>query len=176
MDDASRPAEPRQLNSLLINVSTLLQESIGALRLYELAEAEFRYGDGVHLVAGPLRLLRTDLSVMASAQLRTSAEEVCGACLGPAIVELELEFDEEFWPASDALTGRPVEPPPERDGFAVIDGQIDLNEVVRQYVEMARPMSPRCGPACPGAGLPAADDEHPTDHRWAALAALREQL
>ena len=106
MDDASRPAEPRQLNSLLINVSTLLQESIGALRLYELAEAEFRYGDGVCLVAGPLRLLRTDQSVMASAQLRTSSEEVCGACLGPAIVELELEFDEEFWPGSDPVTGR----------------------------------------------------------------------
>ena len=98
MDDASRPAEPQQLNSLLINVSTLLQESIGALRLYELAEAEFRYGDGVCLVAGPLRLLRTDQSVMASAQLNTSAEEVCGVCLGPATVELELEFDEEFWP------------------------------------------------------------------------------
>ena len=176
MSRTPRPAARRQLYSLLINASTLLQEPIGALRDYELSQAEFRYAGRRRSVDGALRLLRTDQSLLASAQLQTSVDDICGACLAPLSLVLDLQFDEEFWPPTDALTGRALQPPPERDGFAVIDGQIDLTEVVRQYVEMARPISPRCGPSCPGAGLPDANDEQETDDRWAALRALRGQL
>ena len=173
MTDRSASTARRRTSSLQINVSTLLQESIGAVREFEIEEAEFAY-EGPRTVAGSLQLLRTDRSLLAHGRLRTCVDEICGGCLAPLRLELALEFDEEFWPPTDALTGRAIEPPAERDGFAVLDGQLDLTEVVRQYVEMARPISPRCAADCPGLGSVSAEGEPPIDDRWAALASLRE--
>ncbi len=163
----------RRTTSLLINVATLLQEPIGALRRYEVTAAR---GVGLEAeVSGSLRLLRTDQSVLATASLSTSVSDLCGGCLQELTVPLELDFDEEFWPASDPMQGVAIEPPPERAGFAVIDGQIDLSEAMRQYVEMRRPMSPRCGPDCPGLDSQA-PSEAPLDDRWSALAALKLEI
>ncbi len=160
----------RRTTSLVINVSTLLQEPIGALRRYEV---DARGGAGLESdVSGSLRLLRTDQSVLATAAMRTSVVDACGGCLAPVELELSLTFDEEFWPAVDAWSGVAVEPPAERVGFAVVDGQIDLSEAVRQYVEMERPMSPRCAADCPGLETDSTNDA-PIDARWAALAALQ---
>ena len=145
---------PTPTASLLLNVSTLLQEPVGAVRDYHLHTAT---------LDGPLRLLRTDQSLLVSGRLETTAEDICGACLAPLSLSLRLEFDEEFWPAAAPL-----------DGFAVLDGQLDLTEVVRQYVEMARPISPRCAADCPGLGSAQAGGEPQIDDRWAALASLRE--
>ena len=72
----------------------------------------------------------------------------------------------------DMISGIAIEPPPERAGFSVIDGQIDLSEAVRQYTEMERPMSPRCGADCLGLDA-SASTEAPVDARWAALATLK---
>ena len=172
---SSGPSAGQRIDSLLINVSTLLQEAVGATREYELADGEFRYEGALRPIAGAVRLLRTDQSVLVSGSLQTSTEDMCGACLSPVALELQIEFDEEFRPAGAAQTEDPFAEP---DGFAVVDGQIDLSEVVRQYAEMARPMSPRCGPECPGAAAnPGADgeqgDEQPIDARWAALSQLQ---
>ena len=160
----------RTIASLLINVSTLLQESIGSLRRFEIDSAR---GAGLPSpVSGTLRLLRTDQSLLATAELTTTVADLCGSCLNDLELEIEIGFDEEFWPPADAVTGMALEQPPERDGFAVIDGQIDLSEAVRQYVEMNRPMSPRCAEDCPGMEI-AEQREAPADPRWAALASLR---
>ncbi len=163
----------RRTTSLLINVSTLLQESIGSVRQYEVQSAS---GAGIEApVSGSLRLLRTDQSVLATAALTTSVTDVCGGCLQELEVPLSVQFDEEYWPASDPTFGVAIEPPPERAGFAATDGQIDLSEAMRQYVEMGRPMSPRCGSDCPGL---ATDEESETrlDDRWSALAALKLEI
>lgn len=170
VDGATAGAPVQRTNSLLFNVSTLLQEPIGSLRRYEVDRARERGLD--HDVSGTLRLLRTDQSVMATASLRTTIDDLCGSCLEEMKLELELDFDEEFWPSIDAISGLSIEPPPERAGFSVIDGQIDLTEAVRQYVEMQRPMSPRCGEDCQGLE-PSTSTEAPVDDRWAALSALK---
>ena len=162
----------RTTRSLLLNVSTLLQEPIGSLRRFEVDCARV---PGLRTdVSGSLRLLRTDQSVLVSASLTTSVADLCGGCLEEITIDVELAFDEEFWPQADAITGFLLEPPPERAGFDVIDSQIDLSEAVRQYVELHRPMSPRCGADCPG--LDRATPTAPApDPRWAALAALTSE-
>ena len=171
---SSGPSAGRRIDSLLINVSTLLQEAVGATREYELADGEFRYEGAIRPIAGEVRLLRTDQSVLVSGSLQTSTEDMCGACLSPVALELQIEFDEEFRPAGSAQAEDPFAEP---DGFAVVDGQIDLSEVVRQYAEMARPMSPRCGTECPGAADPEGsgkeEAEPPIDARWAVLSQLQ---
>ena len=175
--DAPPAGEPiRPLQALLINVSTLLQEPIGALRRYRLESVPFATPPAVSPLSGDLKLLRTDQSLLATASLQLSIEDICGVCLQAVTLPLELDFDEEYWPGQDPFSGERIEAPPEREGFDVIDGQIDLSEAVRQYVEMSRPISPRCGAECPGMGADAAPLEPAGDQRWAALSALREQL
>lgn len=166
-------AAVRRTTSLLFNVSTLLQEPIGSLRRYEVVDARGNGLDGE--VNGALRLLRTDHSVLVTATLETRVDDVCGGCLEAVQFAQSVSFDEEFWPPSDVISGMPLEPPPERIGFSVIDGQIELSEAVRQYVEMERPMSPRCGADCPGLDANRSPEE-PVDHRWSALASLKQTM
>ena len=179
MNDAADRAgshAARRSNSLLINVAALLQEPIGSLRNFRVDGAICAPLGSHAVLTGDLRLLRTDQSILASALLSTVVLEICGGCLESMEAAVEVAFDEEFWPAADPVSGVRLEPPPEREGFAVVDAQIDLTEAVRQYVEMARPMSPRCGASCPGLTDAARDREPEPDARWAALAALRKEL
>lgn len=166
--------QPRPISSLVLNVAALFQESIGAVREYEIADAPFEIDGSATSLRGRLRLLRTDRTILASASLAAPVPDVCAACLEPISLDLALEFDEEFWPSRDPFDGSGIEIPPEREGFPIIDSEIDLAEPVRQYALMARPMSPRCGGACPGAaGL--AEAEPPMDDRWAPLLPLRAE-
>lgn len=163
----------RHTTSLLFNVSTLLQEPIGSVRRYEVTNAR---GNGLSSdVSGALRLLRTDHSILATAELSTVVADLCGGCLREMTLPLALAFDEEFWPPAEAASDDYLQPPQEQIGFSVIDGQMDLSEAVRQYIEMGRPMSPRCGQDCPGLESEATS-EAPVDDRWSALAALKHEI
>jgi len=141
-------------------------------------------------VSGEVELIRTDGSILAMARLDLTVPEICDSCLEPYRLPLHLEMREEFWPERDPLSRELVEVPEEREGFPVVEGHIDLREAIRQYVEMARPMRAHCGDACPGSvpvpfvtvrsaepsGEPGGSNEPPTDDRWAALQALRDDL
>lgn len=163
----------RHTTSLLFNVSTLLQEPIGSVRRYEVVNAR---GNGLSSeVSGALRLLRTDHSILVTAELSTAVADLCGSCLREMTLPLEVSFDEEFWPPAEAASDDYLQPAQEQIGFSVIDGQIDLSEAVRQYVEMGRPMSPRCGQDCPGLETEPTS-EAPVDDRWSALAALKQEI
>lgn len=163
----------RHSTSLLFNVSTLLQEPIGSLRRYEVTSAR---GNGIEAeISGTLRFLRTDHSILVSATFATEVTDLCGGCLQEITLPLQLSFDEEFWPPSEVASDDALQPPLEQIGFSVIDGQIDLAEAVRQYVEMERPMSPRCGQDCHGLQTQSASDSE-VDNRWSALAALQREL
>lgn len=170
---AMQPGD-RAIAALAVNVAALMQEPIGAIREYRVEAAPFSLDGSETPFDGRLRLLRTDRTIMATARLAATAEDVCGGCLEPIRVPLRVEFDEEYWPGHDPADGRAIEIPPEREGFPIVDSEIDLTEAVRQYAVMARPMSPRCGDRCPGVG--AAGSEPGIDGRWAALAAVRGEL
>lgn len=168
------PAE----SGLVFNVSTLLTEPLGSAREYPVEGATFRCGAGHTPVAGQVRFMRTDGSVLVEAALALEVEEVCGRCLAPFRQALSVDLREEFWPEYDPLSRQHVEVPEGREGFPIVEGLLDLREALRQYVEMARPMQPICRAACAAPDDPPADEraEPPPDHRWAALEELREEL
>ena len=162
--------------ALVINVSTLLGEALGSTRSYVLQGAEFRFDEGRTPADGEVQLTRTDGSILVTGQIRVAVEEVCGRCLGLFRQPLQVQLREEFWPDYDPLLQQQVEIPEGREGFPIERGLLDLQEALRQYVEMARPMQPICRPDCAGAGAgasPSEATESPVDHRWAALSALR---
>ncbi len=161
--------------ALTFNVSTLLIESIGSTREHGIVNVPFGF-DGFHTtLAGTLTFVRTDGSILIRGELALSIEELCGRCLESFINPIRIELAEEFWPPHDPATHQRIEVPEERTGFPIVDGELDLREAVRQYVEMARPMRPVCGAQCRGTNL-AASASPTGDQRWAALESLRNKL
>jgi uncharacterized protein len=164
---------------LTFNVSTLLSEALGSTRSHGIADAAFRFDEGRTRADGDLRMTRMDGSVLVEARIRVAVEEVCARCLQTFRQPLQVELREEFWPDYDPVLQRHVEVPAGREGFPIESGLLDLQEPLRQHVEMARPMQPICRPDCPGADADAdhaAAAESPIDHRWEALAELRRDL
>ena len=170
---------------VLFNVAQLLQEPIGAERVYEIDGSV----DGVAEDAPPLdargtvRLVRTNRGLLAYADLDAVARDACSRCLRPVETPVHVAFEEEFLPSVDVLTGQLLPRAEEEDDLFRIDDHhhLDLTEAVRQALVMHQPMRPLCRPDCAGlcsrcgADLnqgPCDCPEEPVDDRWAALRGL----
>jgi uncharacterized protein len=135
-----------------INVSQLLQESVGATREYDIdADAEI-IGDGnEYNIKGSCRLLRTQRSILVKCNLNAEVELTCNRCLGRFRHPLKIKFEEEYLPTVDIHNGADL-PPPEDAGLFTIDEQhnIDPTEAIRQYALLAVPMKALCDEDCAG--------------------------
>jgi uncharacterized protein len=167
-----------------INVSQLLREPIGSTRDYQINEVADIYGDGEgYLVQGEVILLRTQRSILAKCALSTEIELTCSRCLRPFHYSLRLNFEEEYMPTIDAVSGTPLPLPEEAGAFTIDEHHIlDLTEAIRQYALLAIPMKPLCHEGCAGlcpncghnlnqgnCGCPV----HSVDPRWSELTKLQ---
>jgi uncharacterized protein len=135
-----------------INVSQLLQDPIGSTREYRIDEAADIIGDGrEYNVRGDCHLLRTQRSILVKCALDTEVELTCNRCLGQFRHPLKINFEEEFLPIVDVVSGAPL-PLPEETGYFTIDERhtLDLTEAIRQYAVMAIPMKVLCDKDCAG--------------------------
>jgi uncharacterized protein len=135
-----------------INVAQLLREPVGATREYEIDDVVDITSDGKgSRVKGEVKLLRTQRSILAECALSTDVELACSRCLSPFRYPLEVNFQEEFLPTVDLVSGVAL-PPPEEAGTFTIDEHhiLDLTEAVRQYALLAIPMKPLCREDCAG--------------------------
>jgi uncharacterized protein len=135
-----------------INVSQLLQEPTGSTRDYEINEAADIIGDGKeYAVRGVCQLMRTPHSILAKCALSTEVELTCNRCLSRFYHPLKINFDEEFLPTVDIVSGAPLPSPEEASAFTIDElHTIDLTEAVRQYAVMAVPMKALCAQDCAG--------------------------
>ena len=135
-----------------INVSQLLQEPIGSKRDYQLNEVVDSTIDGKgRQIQGECILLRTQRSILAKCVLSTEVELTCSRCLSLFQYPLKLDFEEEYLPTVDVVSGAPL-PLSEEAGAFTIDEHhvIDLTEAIRQYTLLAVPMKPLCHEECTG--------------------------
>jgi len=135
-----------------INVSQLLQESVGSTREYDIDEEADIIGDGrKYNLRGQCQLLHLQRSILAKCSLDTVVELSCGRCLGQFRHPLKIKFEEEFIPTVDVTSGAPL-PEPEEAGTFTIDEHhiLDLTEAVRQYLLLAVPIKPLCDEDCAG--------------------------
>ena len=135
-----------------INVSQLLREPIGSTRDYQLNEVIDIASDGKgSLVQGEARLLRIQRSILAKCTLSTDVELTCSRCLSLFRHPLTLNFEEEYMPTVDIVSGVPL-PLLEEAGTFTIDEHhiLDLTEATRQYTMLAIPMKPLCHEDCAG--------------------------
>ena len=127
-----------------------------------------------------MRFRRTNRGIIADAQLHTALRTECSRCLRPMEVPVDIAIEEEFLPALDLATGKPLPADAEPDVARLSDHhEIDLAPLIRDELVMAEPIAPLRGPDCPGlcveCGLPLDEGthDHPTDDIDPRLEALR---
>jgi len=135
-----------------INASQLLQEPIGATRECEVNEAADIISDGKkYAVQGKCHLLRTQRSILVKCALSTEVELTCNRCLVQFRHPLKINFEEEYLPTVDVMSGAPLPMPEEASSFTIDEHHIiDLSEAIRQYSVMAVPMKALCDKDCAG--------------------------
>ncbi len=88
----------------------------------------------------------------------------CRRCLAEIEAEMSIDVDELF-----------ADEPIEGETYPIVDGTLDLAEMVRDTLVLGVPLAPLCSDACSGPDplhYPSGDNaakESPRDPRWAAL-------
>ena len=149
------PGRPRRAvgEPLTWNVAGLLSEAPGATRDFRIAGATLDLGDlrQADPLEGQVRLARTNRGLLVQADLATSLEAECSRCLREIEVPIEIHLDEEALPSLDILTGQPVDTTAEPDVLRLTGHhELDLEQTVREAIQLAEPIAPLCEPDCPG--------------------------
>lgn len=136
------------------NVAGLLSEPPGATRDYAVAGVVIDLGDELRLsdpIEGRVHLGRTNRGLLVVADLETGLDMQCSRCLRDIEVPIELRIEEEALPSVDLQTGLPVEVAAEPDALRLTDHhELDLEQTVREAIQLAEPIAPLCEPDCPG--------------------------
>ncbi len=165
------------------NIAGLLADEPGADRVYEVADATIELGEDLQVaqpIAGRVRLLRTNRGILADADLHTALQLECSRCLREIVFPVDIRFREEYLPALDLATGRPLPTDDEPDVARLTEHhELDLETPVREAILLAEPIAPLCRPDCPGLcivcglRLDEGQHDHPDDDIDPRLEALR---
>jgi uncharacterized protein len=165
------------------NVAGLLADDPGADRVHPLSGVTIDLGEDLRLagpIEGRVRLVRTNRGILAHADLRTALDLECSRCLGHIVFPVEVRLQEEYLPALDLATGRPLPTDDEPDVARLTDHhELDLETPVREAIVLAVPIAPLCSPDCPGLcivcgrRLDEGTHDHPDDEIDPRLEALR---
>ncbi len=160
---------------MVFNVAQLLKGLVGDHRHYSIDEIT---SEG-YPVTGEVTLLRTNRSILVKGKLQTSVHCTCGRCLEDFDLPMDLEIEEEYFPAMDVLTGSLTPEIEAADGFVIEeDNTLDLSEAVRQSIVLAQPIKTICQPECAGLCHQCGENlnygschcsEESRDPRWAPL-------
>jgi uncharacterized protein len=165
------------------NVAGLLADDPGASREFDVSDVTIPLDDDLELarpISGHVRLQRTNRGIIADVRLQTGLRAECSRCLRPMEIPVDVAFEEEFLPALDLATGKPLPMDAEPDVARLTDHhEIDLEPLVRDELVLAEPIAPLHSPDCAGlcieCGLPldGGTHDHPTDDIDPRLEALR---
>jgi uncharacterized protein len=164
-------------------VSQELRQSVGAEFAMELRQRNLLLDDvAISDLQGSVHMLRTDRGLLVTVHASAHIEGACSRCLAAVQSPVKVDFQEEFIPLVDPVTGTHISSDEAEDGFVIdADLMLDLGEAIRQYALMSSPSKPLCQPDCAGlcptcgANL----NQGPcscrssSDERWQALAALK---
>jgi uncharacterized protein len=171
------------LGDTRLNVASLLMEPVGNTRdvtieLERLPLDEDLTGWNIKAQA---RLTRIKDAILVDAIVTGFVPLECATCLAEYDQPISESFSEAFRQLVDVKTGAELPNSLEADddesddepGFTIDEShELDLGEALRQWVVLAIPIKPSCGPDCPGPLLRSTDNEEKIDTRFASLASL----
>lgn len=135
----------------MINVSQQLKATMGSTRNYKVREMIDFAGGSSGIVEGKVKLLRTDRGILVKGMLHTAIEVTCSRCLSLFNYPLTLSIEDEYFPATDVVSGALLPLTEEHGSFTIDERHIlDLTEAVHQYMLLTVPMKPLCCEDCAG--------------------------
>ena len=135
------------------NVSQLLKEPVGATRTYDVSGSFMLDGLETSLAPmGRVSMMRTDRGIWVDVGVELRSQATCSRCLEKFTYRSTLVMGEEYVPAVDVTTGRPLAARPVDEDVFTIDQQhcLDLLEALDEYAITNQPMKPLCDEACEG--------------------------
>lgn len=175
---------------MIYNVAGLLTGNLGDSQQHELENERIVIdGHSLNKISGPVRLMRTDTTVLVNAEIEAVTNEACSRCLETASLNVSVAMEEEFSPINASLMGgnnRSDEDDDYYDPALVIDEQnfLDLTEGLGQALLGALPIAPLCKEDCLGIcpictvnrnTIQCSCVKSSVDPRWAGLAGLLEK-
>jgi uncharacterized protein len=149
--------KPDQTNDLSLHVAGLLQEPVGARRLYAIHQPNLALDDASRAqeLSGKVRLTRVNRGILAEGYVDAALVLECSRCLAPFATRLRAPLEEQFRQAVEVQTGTPValtelDEPEEEFPRIRPDHVLDLSEVARQAILVTAPYSPICRDDCAG--------------------------
>jgi uncharacterized protein len=141
------------MSEFRFSVSQLLQEPTGAVRQYELDDAQLVVDQTLRMqpVKGHVRLTRTPKGILADVKAHGNIEVECGRCLTQYNHPLAFEFSEQYYQTVNVNNGAALPPPEEDDPFLIDEThKLDLADALREYILLNQPQAPRCRDECKG--------------------------
>lgn len=171
-------------DDLVIKVSSLLLEDMGSTRPVNVELGEFQLDDDLTAedITAQVRLTRLNTGILAQGSAKGIVEMECVRCLNLFEQPFTVKFTEQFRQTVAVGESRGFVPPTDAEvdeegdselAFEINDAhELDLTELLRQWILLALPMTPTCGKNCPGPQQVENSEDETGDARFAALQQL----
>lgn len=171
-------------DDLVLKVSSLLLDDVGSTRSVNVELSSFRLDEDLAAedVTAQVRLTRLNTGILAQGSAEGLVEMECVRCLNRFEQPFTVRFTEQFRQTAAVGEGRGYVPPSDAEvdeegdselAFEINDAhELDLTELLRQWILLALPMNPICGKDCPGPLQIENSDDESGDARFAALQQL----
>ena len=139
--------------TLEFNLSQLMKAAVGETRAYDISSEEPIDLDGATArgIYGTAKFTLTNFGVVAAVHAVAQLDLVCARCLEAFHAPTSVDFEEEYQPVIDIVTGLPSKTPRNENAFSISPRHtIDLREALRQHLTLAVDLIPVCRPDCKG--------------------------
>jgi len=175
---------------MIYNVAGLLTGNLGDSEQHEIENERIVIdGRSLNEISGPVRLMRTDTTVLVTTEIEAVMHGSCSRCLEPATLNVNVAMEEEFSPINASLMGannRSEDKDDYYDPALIINEQnfLDLTDGLGQALLGALPIAPVCREDCLGICpfctvnrniISCSCAESSVEPRWAGLAGLLEK-
>lgn len=142
------------MEDLIFNVAQLMKAPVGTSLVNDIHVEDVQLDDDIKVIGpleGHVRMRRTNQGLLVDGWVELTLELSCNRCLKEFEQPMHVNFEEQFYPTVDIVSGLPLAPF-DQDEIFPIDAhhQVDLTEAIRQNVLLALPMVTICREDCKG--------------------------
>ncbi len=142
------------MESMIFNVAQLMKAPVGTSFASDFHEDNVHLDDDIKVIGplnGHVRMRRTNQGLLVDGWVELTVDLTCNRCLKDFELPMHVNFEEQFYPTVDVVSGLPLAPFDEDEIFPIDERhQVDLTEAIRQNVLLALPMVAVCQPECKG--------------------------